>query len=219
MNEHKNTGWLRILYRYYTKISPSFLKRLRDEIDGCSSILDVGCGENSPLRWIKNKPYCVGVDAHKDAIKKSKKKKIHNKYIQLDLLKLDFASKSFDCVVALDVLEHFEKEDGYRFLRKIEKIAKKKVIVFTPNGFLKQGIINKNPYQVHKSGWSVKEMKKRGYKVYGINGWKPLRGEFAKIKLKPGRFWLVVSKMTELVTNWIPVLSFQIFCVKIIENC
>jgi hypothetical protein len=57
----------------------------------------------------------------------------------------------------------------------MENVAKKKIIIFTPNGFLRQDEYDGDKLQIHKSGWTVDEFKKLGYEVKGINGWKPLR--------------------------------------------
>ena len=70
-----------------------------------------------------------------------------------------FDSCSFDCVTALDVIEHIKKAEGLRLLEDMERIAKKRIVVFTPNGFLPQSVHNNNPLQIHKSGWKVKEMR------------------------------------------------------------
>ena len=96
----------------------------------------------------------------------------------------------------------------------MEKIAKKKVIIFTPNGFLPQGAHSNNPFQLHRSGWSVDEMKNRRYKVIGINGHKSLRSEQAKIKYTPFKFWKVISDITQGLVKNKPEKAFQILCVK-----
>lgn len=125
-----------------------------------------------------------------------------------------FGSNSFDCVLASDLIEHLTKEDGIRLIEVMEKIAKNKVIIFTPNGFLPQREHDNNPWQVHKSGWTVKEMKERGYKVIGINGWKPLKGEFARIKFWPKYFWMIISDITQFFMRNHPERAFQILCIK-----
>jgi len=96
----------------------------------------------------------------------------------------------------------------------MEKISKNKVIIFTPNGFLPQGEYYNNPWQVHKSGWTVKEMKKRGYKVIGINSWKPLRGEYARLRFRPSYFWQIISDITQLFVRNKTEKAFQILCIK-----
>ncbi len=180
------------------------------------TLLDVGCGSGSPIKIFSHKLHAEGVDAFIPSIEKSKQQKIHNKYHNIDVLDIDkqFESNSFDCVVALDLIEHLEKEKGLELMQKMEKIAKKRVIIFTPNGFLPQGEFENNPWQIHRSGWEVEEMQKYGYNVYGINGLKGIRGEFATIKYKPKIFWNFISNISQLYTYNNPKLAFQILCVK-----
>ena len=96
----------------------------------------------------------------------------------------------------------------------MEKIARKKIIIFTPNGFLRQEEHDNNPWQVHKSGWNINEMKSLGYNVIGINGLKFLKGERAEIKFKPRIFWSLISDITQLFTRKHPKYAFQILCTK-----
>ncbi len=62
-----------------------------------------------------------------------------------------------DAVICIDVLEHLTKKEGLEFIKKMEKWAKKKIIIFT-NGYVPQDV-DKNPLQIHKSGWSYNEFK------------------------------------------------------------
>jgi cyclopropane fatty-acyl-phospholipid synthase-like methyltransferase len=202
--------------KYYLKIFPNFTKELEKQMKGCHSVLDIGCGSNSPIKYIKNRPYCVGVDGFKPSISRSKKQKIHNKYIQLDINKIDqvFDENSYDCVIALDLIEHFTKDEGTRLLKIMEKIARKKVIIFTPNGFVPQGEFENNPWQVHKSGWTPNEMKSKGYLVTGIAGIKALRNNLSEIKYRPHFFWRIISDITQLFTKKNPKFAFSILCEK-----
>jgi len=205
-----------LYYNFYVKIFPNYQIELEKATGHCSSLLDVGCGSSSPIRRFSKRIYCVGVDAFGPSIEKSKRQKIHDEYYKLDVLEIGkkFGENSFDCVLASDLIEHFTKKEGVELLEAMEKIANKKVIVFTPNGFLPQEEYDNNPWQVHKSGWTVKEMKKRGYEVIGVNGWKPLRGECASIKFRPKTFWKVISDITELIVRNNPEKAFQILCIK-----
>jgi len=90
--------------------------------------------------------------------------------------------------MALDVIEHLAKEDGLRLMRAMEKISRRKVIFFTPSGFLPQCHLEKNDLQEHLSGWEVAEMKQHGYQVIGMLGPKALRGEFHNLKWRPKFF-------------------------------
>lgn len=155
------------IYRnVYTKIFHDPVEELRAQTKDCKSLLDIGCGTSSPVQYCNKRIYKVGVDAYLPAIRESKKKKIHQKYykITVDKLSNTFKEKSFDCVVAYDLIEHLSKKQGKKLIIDMERIARKKVIIFTPNGFLKQGAEFGNKFQIHLSGWSPKEMKKKDTK-------------------------------------------------------
>lgn len=202
--------------KLYRKLFNGYEEELEKELFDCYSILDVGCGNNSPIRRVSYNKYCVGVDAFKPSIDQSKKKKIHAKYYRMNVLKLKdkFKENEFDCVLASDLIEHLTKEEGVELIRQMETIAKHKVIIFTPNGFLKQPECKGNPYQLHKSGWRPIEFQYRGYKVKGINGLKCLRGHHAGIKWQPKWFWIIISDLTHIVVKHFPNKAFQMLCVK-----
>lgn len=181
------------------------------------SLLDVGCGANSPIQKFSAKiQRTVGIDGFLPSIQKSRVKNIHREYIHGDLMSSMSAlkSKSFDVVIAMDVIEHFEKEQGWKFLGELERLARKRVIVFTPNGFLPQGEYDENPNQLHRSGWEVEEFIERGYSVCGINGFKWLKGEYGAPRFKPR--WLAnrISDYTQFITHSRPSLAFQILATR-----
>jgi hypothetical protein len=72
-------------------------------------------------------------------------------------------AKSVDTVFALDVIEHFEKQEGLKFLEEAERVARRQIMVFTPLGFYPQtfGDSDKSDrwgmdgacWQTHRSGW------------------------------------------------------------------
>lgn len=172
---------------------------LENLLSDCDSVLDLGCGDNSPIGFIKRKGYLVGVDGFKKSILKSKKLNIHDKYLHKNILdvKKDFKKNSFDAVVALDVIEHLPKKDGYKLIKIMEHLAIKKVILLTPNGFVNQ-TGEGNGLQEHLSGWSVADFKKSGYNVFGRYGIKSLRGEKAELKYRPKIFWGLISEISNL---------------------
>ncbi len=181
------------------------------------SLLDVGCGADSPVRHFRRRiPRLVGVDGFAASIEASRAKRIHDDYACIDLLHIGdlFPPRSFECVLASDVVEHFPKADGLELIARMERIAAETVVLFTPNGFLPQAEHSGNPLQRHQSGWSVKEMRALGYTVIGLNGWKPLLGEFARPRWKPAMFWTLVSRLTQPVVRNLPRHAFQLLCVK-----
>jgi predicted TPR repeat methyltransferase len=203
-------------------LSPLYAKdyatELKNEIVGsCQTLLDVGCGTNSLVSRFSNQlSYTVGVDCFAPSLRASRTSGIHRDYVQMNALDVGayFGNESFDCVLASDVIEHLSKRDGWKLLAAMERIARRKVMIFTPNGFLHQDEYGGNPYQAHLSGWSVAEMRARGYRVIGINGWKPLRGEYAAIRWRPRELWQIASNVSQHATRRLPELAFQILCVK-----
>jgi|APSaa5957512535_1039671.scaffolds.fasta_scaffold14514_3 hypothetical protein len=202
--------------RFYVKIFADYRTELCLAVGDCKTLLDVGCGAYSPIQNFSNQLHCEGVDGFLPSIETSQAKGIHKKYHQMDLFDIGerFLPNTYECVLASDVIEHFEKEDGWKLLEHMEKIASKRVIIYTPNGFLPQGEYDNNAWQVHKSGWEIEEMEKRGYRVLGIHGHKIFRGEYAKIKWKPWFFWQIISDVSQLWTRSHTKNAFQILCVK-----
>lgn len=182
----------------------------------CKSLLDIGCGSNSPINSFSKRMHCVGVDLFEPSIIKSKSRGIHNEYhlMSFENIPNKFKENEFDCVLASDFIAHLKKEGGYELLKIMEKIAKKKVIVFTPNDFQLHGKEDENPLGVFRSKWTVEEMKKKGYKIWGINGLKNLRGDCAKILFKPRLFWLSISSISQYYTKYLPKKAFHLLCVK-----
>lgn len=203
----------KILAPIYYRIFPTWKNILRKECDGFSSVLDLGCGYNSPVRWV-DIPNKIGVDIYDNYLNESQAKKIHDEYKKGDLLKIEFERSSFDIVLCSDVIEHLKKEDGENLLNKAEAWAKDKIIFTTPNGFLPQNIYHGNEFQEHKSGWLVDDFRRRGYRVYGYNGFKFLKGEEGRILYKPRWFWRVIADASNFIVYYFPSIAFQLFAVK-----
>lgn len=193
-----------------------FLSVLKKELSGCKSVLDIGCGVNSSLGKIPKKFYSEGIDAFFG----EKKPVIYDRFKKGNITNLRkyYKKKSFDAVIAIDVIEHLKKGDGIKFLRDLEWIAREKIIILTPSGFMYQGPVGGNPFQVHLSGWNAKDFKKYGYKTYGMHGLKILRGELAGIKFKPWYIWLFISHLTQFITVFFPKIAFHILAVKTLNN-
>ena len=196
----------------------SYYKSLEKELSDAKTVLDVGCGNWSPLANVKKTFYSVGIDIHRPSIEEIKKKKIHDEYKVGDVLELSkiFKPKSFDVVLALDVIEHFEKDSAIKLIRSMDKIARKKVIILTPNGFAKQDAYDGNLFQEHKSGWNISDFRRLGYKVFGIRGLRFLRGGEggATIKFKPWFLWGAISTLSQPLCFFIPQIACQLLAVK-----
>ncbi len=186
-------------------------------VPDCQSVLDIGCGSNSALRvFTDTVPIRVGVDAFAPALEESLRHGIHTEVHNMNVLDIEhtFAANSFDCVIANDLLEHLTPADGLRLLQSMQNIARKKVIIFTPNGWVPQEEYGGNPYQKHLSGWTAQRMQTLGFRVTGLAGWKVLRGRLAQPKWRPRAFWEGISLLTTPFCRKRPHLAFQLFCVK-----
>jgi SAM-dependent methyltransferase len=180
----------------------------------CKSLLDLGCGTRSPIWSFERRlTRSIGVDLDFSSLVASRRHAIHDGYVCADIRDLEFLGGSFDCAIALDVIEHLTKQDGSRVLAALERLSGK-VIVFTPSGFLPQGAVGGKEEQRHLSGWSAAEMRRLGYRVLGMSGWKPLRGEEARPTLRPHFLWDRVARWTEPMVESRPELAFQLLCVK-----
>lgn len=207
------------------KLIPTQVYFLRTNLKDCESVLDLGCGPSSAVQFCGPFKRSVGVEAYAPYLKLAEEKKTHDELICKNIQDLDFPPKSFDAVIMLEVIEHMPKEMGLDVLRKAEKWARKKVIITTPNGFIAQKSLDGNPLQEHLSGWSVENMKQLGYESRGLAGVKFLRQEVqgdtmdnaditVSIKYRPRFFWFIVSALSQMLTNHMPSLAFELFAVK-----
>lgn len=210
-------GARRVYRRLFGVWMDEYARALRTATRGCTSLLDVGCGAQSPLQNVARRmTHSVGVDAWQPVLDNSQRLGVHDEHVCCDARELrgHFAPRSFDCVAATDLIEHLERADGLRLLDDMEAIARKRVVIFTPNGFLEQEPYDGNEFQRHLSGWATDEMRARGYEVFGINGWKPLRGERALIRLRPRFLWEPISFWSQPLVHQRPEHAFQLLCVK-----
>lgn len=193
-----------------------FYAVLRYALRDCDSVLDVGCGTNSALQFVPGPKVKEGIDAYKKSIEISKAKHIHSRYTLGDIRRLSsyYKPKSFDAVICIDVIEHITSADGKKLIKMMENIAKKRVIILTPNGFYHQHELEGNPYQVHKSGWKSADFKVLGYRVFGLRGLRQLRDDHASVKYRPWFIWGMLTFLSEIIFFPFPDMSFDILAVK-----
>jgi hypothetical protein len=94
--------------------------------------------------------------------------------VRADLLQDDLASLlpgefegGADLVGLYRVIEHLPKARGLDLLSRCEALARKLVVLETPNGFLPQGPEHGNSGQRHLSGWFIHDFEGLGYTVVG----------------------------------------------------
>jgi hypothetical protein len=192
---------------------PNWIERAKKEVQGCQTLLDLGCGYNSPVQYF-NVPEKTGVEIHAPYLTESQKKGVHQHYHQGDIMDMRFPLRSFDVVFCSEVLEHLAYHDGLELLRRMDGWAAKKVIITTPNGYVHQEAYDGNRYQAHRSIWFPRDFRRQGYKVSGMSGLKWIRGEQGQCVVKPEVLGMRLASISYRITRYMPELDFQVLAVK-----
>lgn len=133
------------------------------------SVLDVACGLSLKSKYIPAQ-IRVGVDIYEKYFEHIEAD-VPYVVVKYDIRKIRdiFMPKSFDLVIAVDIIEHITKDEGWELMRQCEEIARKAVIFETPKGYVPQNIDIQNhggdEWQTHRSGWSTADFIDHGYKV------------------------------------------------------
>lgn len=182
------------------------------ELSGCRTILDVGCGfpqwSWTRLIGVKRTRAGVGLDRWRPP-PSGDNARIWGSYVIGTGTNLPFADNAFDAVIALDFIEHLATPDALHAISEMMRVASRRVIVLTPNGFLPQEP-DQNPWQRHLSGWTIDDLKRLGFSVRGVRGLGLLRGVRATPVVRPLVLGLVVSALSIPVARILPDRSFQI---------
>lgn len=83
--------------------------------------------------------------------------------------------KTFDMILILDVIEHFEKEEGKEVVRILQSKLNRKgiLLISTPDIFCEQGAVGGNELEIHRSLWKIEDLpgfetkKSKGPDKYG----------------------------------------------------
>jgi len=193
-----------------------FRRALAATLTDCRSVLDVGCGARSPLGAVGFSGFSVGLDVSWPTLTAARAYGRHTALVRADAASVDrvFRPASVDAVVALDVIEHLERDRAVDLIGALERVARRRVVIFTPNGYVPQPPTPENPHQEHRSGFGADDMRALGYRVRGINGLGCLCGPFAESRWAPGALWRRVSDLTAPLVYRVPRLAFALLCVK-----
>jgi SAM-dependent methyltransferase len=147
-----------------------------------ASTLDIGCSDGRGSELLTG---AAGCDIYLPALTSAREAGRRRLPTGADLRHLPFRDDAFEAVVALDVLEHFEKDEALAVLGEMERVARRVVAVLTPSGFVVQPPTENEPWQEHRCGFEAAEFEARGYEVVGVGGPKWLRGEYASFRGGP----------------------------------
>lgn len=129
------------------------------------TVLDCGCGIG---RWgyLLRKKGCavVGFDLTKSNVIEAKKLSKYSALLVADASYLPFKEGSFDCLMAVELLEHLPKEKGVKFLEDTKRLARKLVVLSTPSGYFEA--LCDLPGEIHQSGWNKEELEAFGFRCW-----------------------------------------------------
>lgn len=129
-------------------------------------VLDLGCGILGPFGGVRlpcKRHLCV--DAYQPYLDRIGPPAVNG---ALPDALLRFGAGEFDVVLLLDVVEHLDKPDALLVMADAEIIARREVIVFTPDGGCPQeGFdswgLGHNPAQAHRCDFTSGELEAMGY--------------------------------------------------------
>lgn len=70
-----------------------------------------------------------------------------------------------DMALMIDVLEHLPRGRALGLLTRLERVARRGIVVFSPIGDVPQEAIDDNEFQRHRSGWRPEDWLRLGYDV------------------------------------------------------
>ena len=134
------------------------------------TVLDCGCGRGNWAFFMRTEkagiPHVTGFDLYGPYVEKLKRLDLYEELFQLDIRDVETLEKKFDIIMAMDVLEHIEKDEALKVIKTLEEMSESLLIVSLPIGFQRQGIGDDgNPFQVHLSGFTQREMRALGYET------------------------------------------------------
>ena len=136
---------------------------LKSLIDPDDVVLDVGSGPSDPLRGIQCRAL-LRVDIWETILEKSIDFGIPIHLDARDLRRV-FLPNSVDVVTCLDCIEHLERIDGLKLLDAMADIARKRMIVFTPEQWTDNAHHTNDPgcwaygneHNLHTSHWKAED--------------------------------------------------------------
>jgi len=154
--------------RYYRKKLDRTITRMTCD---CHSALEFGCcfGDRLAATCCSVK---IGVEVHLPYVQEAAKRYPHQIYVHanmLDVPALRLLISGIDCVLLIDVIEHLERDDAERMILYAQDIARKRVLLFTPQGDMPQGDdpheMGADSWQTHRSAFQVEDLEKFDFDV------------------------------------------------------
>ena len=189
---------------------------LKRDLGDCNFILELGCGPNSPILQMDIAYRTDGVDIWGPYVDMHNRQGNYRNCTQGDILDMKFKEAGWDAVVICDVLEHLPKDkvERLKLLDRIEKAAIKKVILFTPNGYIENDEVDGDPWQAHLSAWEPEDFTSRGYKVVGATGFRWLFAKASRPRYHPYSVCSIIGMLSTVLVFHKPKWAWHSYAVK-----
>ncbi|MEX0619874.1 MAG: class I SAM-dependent methyltransferase [Pseudohongiellaceae bacterium] len=103
-----------------------------------------------------------GIEGYPDYVTQVHDYAYNNMYLGDALSILPGLDKQYDMVLAIDILEHFTKAEGFTFLEHLKSVSRHEVLISTPKDFCQQEV-EANPLENHRSVWSDADLNSAGF--------------------------------------------------------
>ena len=139
---------------------------LQQYVDPEDEVLDLGCGTMQITGKLKCK-VMFGVDAYQPNIDELKANGHTYVYCgRIEKYLPDFKKNSFDVVLSIDSIEHLVKPAALKAIGQMERVARKRVIIFTTIGFVKNDREENTVLQKHRCGFVPSELEAMGFETF-----------------------------------------------------
>jgi hypothetical protein len=114
------------------------------------------------------------------------------------------------------VMEHLDRDTVLQtaLIAKMSRCAKKKVIIFAPNGFVENDEVDGDVYQRHVSAWEPIDWTRQGYKVRGATGFRYILGKASLPKYHPYSIMFILAMLSQPVIYNKPEMAWHSYAVR-----
>ena len=138
---------------------------------GCGPAESVIAAQTLQIPWRR----LISVEAFPPYVERLRQKSVRAAHHEIHAVRIDeifdlLGPRPVDVVLLIDVLEHFPRRAALRLLARLEGLARRGIVVFSPIGDVGQDELDGNDLQRHRSMWRPEDWARLGYAVEVYEG-------------------------------------------------